>query len=112
MIKVLSMVERTLPLRSTSRPSSQCSSSSSPGWSKSAFARSRRSRFSSRFGRRPPRQDLVDDDFEDDEDDEEEFAPARTVFSSKFGEMRFGEGFDVADGREREKGSAGRSKRR
>ena len=70
------------------------------------------SRFSSRFGRRPPRQDLVDDDFEDDEDDEEEFAPARTVFSSKFGEMRFGEGFDVADGREREKGSAGRSKRR
>lgn len=54
----------------------------------------------------------MDDDFEDDEDDEEEFAPARTVFSSKFGEMRFGEGFDVADGREREKGSGGRSKRR
>ncbi len=71
------------------------------------------SRFSSRFGRRPVRQELEDDDFEDDEDDEddeEDFAPARTVISSKFGEMRFGEGFNLQE--EREKGSGGRSRRR
>ena len=70
------------------------------------------SRFSSRFGRRPARQQPADDDFEDDDEDEEEFAPARTVYSPKFGEMRFGEGVELADGREREKGSKGRPKRR
>ena len=57
-----------------------------------------------------PYEDEEDDDFEDDEDDEEDFAPARTVISSKFGEMRFGEGFNLQE--EREKGSGGRSRRR
>lgn len=70
------------------------------------------SRFSSRYGRRPARQQPADDDFEDDDEDDEDFVPARTVYSSKFGEMRFGEGVELADGRERGKGSGGRPKRR
>ena len=51
----------------------------------------RLSRFSS------PRQQPVDD-FDDDDEDEEDLPPARTVFSSKFGEMRFGEGFRTSTG--------------
>jgi len=45
--------------------------------------------------RRTPRPEPLDEDFEDDDDEEEDLPPSRTVFSSKFGEMRFGEGFSV-----------------
>lgn len=49
-------------------------------------------RTSSRYTSRRP----TEEDFDDEDDDEEEdLPPARTVFSSKFGEMRFGEGFSV-----------------
>lgn len=63
----------------------------------------RSSRFSSR---KPP-----EDDFDDDDDDEEDLPPSRTVFSSKFGEMRFGEGFSLT-GDEHRSGTAGRSGKR
>lgn len=54
------------------------------------------SRYSSRMAsRRTPRPEPLDEDFEDDDDEEEDLPPSRTVFSSKFGEMRFGEGFSV-----------------
>lgn len=53
------------------------------------------SRFSSRMAsRRNTRPEPADEDFEDD-DEEEDLPPSRTVFSSKFGEMRFGEGFSL-----------------
>lgn len=50
-------------------------------------------------------------DYEEDEDDEEDLLPSRTVFSSKFGEMRFGEGFSLT-GEERSGAGGGRSGKR
>lgn len=60
-------------------------------------------RFSSRMSsRRNPRPEPTEDDFDDDEEDD--LPPSRTVFSSKFGEMRFGEGFSLTqDERDRER---------
>ena len=69
------------------------------------------SRFSSRAaGRRSFRPASQEDDF-DDEDDEDDLRPlSRTVFSSKFGEMRFGEGFDLTqDDRSRDRSAGGRA---
>lgn len=69
------------------------------------------SRFSSRAaGRRSFRPAPQEDDF-DDEDDDDDLRPlSRTVFSSKFGEMRFGEGFDLTqDDRGRDKTAGGRA---
>lgn len=65
----------------------------------------RLSRFSS------PRQQPVDD-FDDDDEDEEDLPPARTVFSSKFGEMRFGEGFSLTQDEHRSSTSGRAGKRR
>ena len=67
------------------------------------------SRFSGKVGRLMARREQ-EDDF-DDEDDEEEtpITSGKTIFSTKFGEMRFGEGFSLT---EDEKGSSGRSERR
>ena len=65
----------------------------------------RLSRFSS------PRQQPVDD-FDDDDEDEEDLPPARTVFSSKFGEMRFGEGFSLTQDEHRSSASGRAGKRR
>ena len=54
--------------------------------------------------------DFDDDDFDDDDEDEETpITSGKTIFSTKFGEMRFGEGFSLT---EDEKGSSGRSERR
>lgn len=49
----------------------------------------------------------AEDEFDDDEDDR---PISRTVFSSKFGEMRFGDGFSLTqDDRDRDRGAAGRA---
>lgn len=71
------------------------------------------SRFSSRVGsRRGFRPTPQEDDFGEDEDDDDR-PLSRTVFSSKFGEMRFGEGFDLTqdtrDHRDRDRSAGGRS---
>lgn len=70
------------------------------------------SRFSSRTsGRRPVRPAAsFPDDFEDEDDDQ---PLSRTIFSSKFGEMRFGEGFDLTqDDRGRTAGGRAGGRRR
>lgn len=67
------------------------------------------SRFSGRTARRSFRP--APEGFEDEDGEEDDMHPlARTVFSSKFGEMRFGEGFDLTqDDRGRDRGAAGRA---
>ena len=71
------------------------------------------SRFSGKVSRLMARRD---EDFDDDDGDDEDedggeapLAPGRTIFSSKFGEMRFGEGFSLT---QEEKGSGGRADRK
>lgn len=68
-------------------------------------------RYTGRTGRFASRRPPEDDFDDDDEDEEEELPPSRTVFSSKFGEMRFGEGFSLT-GDEHRSGTSGRSGKR
>lgn len=54
------------------------------------------SRFSRSSSRRSNFRTLPQgDDFEDGDEDDDDRPLSRTIFSSKFGEMRFGEGFDL-----------------
>lgn len=67
----------------------------------------------SRTGRRSTRRE-PEPAYEDEEDDdyEEDLPPARPVFSSKFGEMRFGEGFSVTQDERKGTGGSRERKRR
>ncbi len=63
------------------------------------------SRFSGKVGRLMARREQ-EDDFDDEDDDETPITAGKTIFSSKFGEMRFGEAFSLTPD---EKGSDRRS---
>jgi cell division initiation protein len=64
------------------------------------------SRFSGKVGRLMARREQEDDFGDEDDDDETPITAGKTIFSSKFGEMRFGESFSLTPD---EKGSGGRS---